>query len=125
MRPENWIALSGILATLLVSVVTLVISIRREKRERERQAEEERKKRTYWQGNEPRLAFPVKLVDNVSILPKDYNFFFVEPGVEQAFTYVTKIPASTKYILAHAEFEYDQFTPHTTERVFPVKVDGD
>jgi hypothetical protein len=75
----------------------------------------------YWKDNEPRLAFPVELLDSESILPKDYNYFFVEPGIEQVFTYVTKIPASVSYILAHAKFEYDQYTPHTTERVFAVK----
>jgi hypothetical protein len=36
------------------------------------------------------------------------------------FTYVTRIPVAVKYILAHAEFAYDQFTPHTAERVFAV-----
>jgi hypothetical protein len=79
---------------------------------------------SYWQGNEPRLAFPVKIVDNTSILPESYNFFFVEPGIEQVFTYVTRVSSSIKYILVHAEFEYDQFTPHTTERTFAVKVGG-
>jgi hypothetical protein len=64
----------------------------------------------------------VEIVRNEIILPKDYNFFFLEPGVEQVCTYVTKTPDSTKYILFHAEFEYDQFTPHKTERVFAIKV---
>ena len=79
---------------------------------------------SFWPGNEPRLNFPTKIVDNTSILPKDFNFFFVEPGIEQTFTFVTKIPLSVKYILAHAEFEYDKFTPHTTERTFIVKAGG-
>lgn len=77
-----------------------------------------------WQGREPRLAFPTKIVDDASLLPERYNFFFVEPGIEQVFTYITKVPAAMGYLLAHAEFEYDQFTPHTAERTFgvPVKV---
>lgn len=76
----------------------------------------------FWEGNEPRLNFPRRLVKQKSILPDDYSFFFVEPGIEQVFTYITKIPINTKYLLVHAEFEYDKYTPHTTERVFEVKV---
>jgi len=199
MSPTEWIALTGILSTLIVSVLTLVVNRRREKQQQERddrlrkeqqarednlrreqqerEAEAERQRRTYsphiefeihsnfygpegdgyiaelllvadnkgliqqkfkdirlrvrgiesegalsyWQGHEPRLEFPLKLIDDVSILPQGYNYFFVEPGIEQVFTYVTKIPASVKYILVYTEFAYDQFTPHTTERVFAVR----
>ena len=76
---------------------------------------------SYWQGSESRLEFPTELLDDVPVIPRGYNYFFVEPGVKQVFTYITRIPSSTKYILAHAEFQYDQFTPHTTERVFQVR----
>ncbi|NPV63653.1 MAG: hypothetical protein HPY61_13700 [Methanotrichaceae archaeon] len=72
----------------------------------------------YWEGYEPRLSFPKKVLNDVSVIPKGYNYFFVEPGVEQVLTYVTMIPASIRYVLAHAVFEYDEFTPHTAERVF-------
>lgn len=41
----------------------------------------------FWEGNEPRLNFPRRLVKQKSILPDDYSFFFVEPGIEQVFTY--------------------------------------
>jgi hypothetical protein len=75
----------------------------------------------YWEGYEPRLSFPEKVLDDVSVIPKGYNYFFVEPGVEQVLTYVTMIPASIKYVLAHAVFEYDEFTPHTAEKVFEMK----
>jgi len=80
---------------------------------------------SFWAGNEPRLNFPLKIVSDASLLPENYNFFFVEPGIEQTFTYVTKVPLSVRYILVHAEFEYDAFTPHTAERVFTVKTNGD
>jgi hypothetical protein len=60
------------------------------------------------------------LVDTVSVLPEGYNYFFVEPGVRQVITYAARIPATTRFLLAHARFEYDQFTPHTAERVFEV-----
>lgn len=178
METKDWLTLSGILATLIISGVTLMINFRREKVEREKKEQEDQKKRIYtphiefgisvnfygpetgeyiaeflfiafnkgniqqkfndirirvrgidngqgfqfWEGNEPRLNFPIKLVDQESILPDDYNFFFVEPGIEQVFTYITKIPIETKYLLVHAEFEYDKYTPHSTERVFEVKV---
>ena len=80
---------------------------------------------SYWEDNEPRLSFPGVLVDDVSVLPKGYNYFFVEPGVQQLITYVTRIPASTRFLLAHAQCEYDQFTPHTAERVFAVGAPAD
>jgi hypothetical protein len=70
------------------------------------------------QGFEPRLKFPVTLVNGAEVIPPRYNFLFVEPGVPQTITYTSKIPASMKYILVHVEFRYDKFTPHTAERVF-------
>jgi hypothetical protein len=73
---------------------------------------------SYWQGYEPRLEFPVRLVDGAEIIPPGYNFLFAEPGVTQTISYVSKIPASMKYILVHVEFQYNIFTPHTAERVF-------
>lgn len=74
----------------------------------------------YWKrkGYEPRVAFPEKVIEGAQIIPPQYNFIFVEPGVKQTITYVTKISASFKYIVAHVEFEYDRFTPHAAERTF-------
>jgi hypothetical protein len=77
---------------------------------------------TYLQGYEKRLNFPVKLLDNVSVIPQGYGYFFVEPGAKQTIAYITKIPSSLKYILAHAVFWYDENTNHVTEKVFPVIV---
>ena len=79
----------------------------------------------YWLGREPRVEFPEKVIDNAEIIPRDYNYFFVEPGVKQTFTYVTRIPSSIKYILVQAKFKYDEFTPHTVERVFLVGIQCD
>jgi hypothetical protein len=75
---------------------------------------------TYFPGYEPRLNFPIKLLDNVSVIPKGYGYYFVEPSAKQTITYITKIPSSIKYILAHAVFWYDEETSHVTEKVFPV-----
>lgn len=66
-----------------------------------------------------RLAFPDKLLET-DIVPPDWNFIFVEPGVNQETTFVTKIQAKYRYILARAEFRYERHTPHTTERMFEV-----
>jgi hypothetical protein len=33
---------------------------------------------------------------------------------------VSIVTCSTRFLLAHAQFEYDRFTPHTAERVFAV-----
>jgi hypothetical protein len=63
----------------------------------------------------------LKIYDRVNIIPAGYNYFFVEPGVMQVLTYVTKIPSSIGYVQAFALFEYDEYTPHTTERVFQMK----
>jgi hypothetical protein len=73
---------------------------------------------SYWQGYEPRLEFPEKLVDGAEVIPPGYNFYFMEPGVTQTITYTSRIPVSMKYILVYVEFRYDIRTPHTAERVF-------
>jgi hypothetical protein len=49
-----------------------------------------------WRDHEPRLEFPKSLVDNVQIIPNTLNFFFIEPGVEQIFTYVMGIVSLAK-----------------------------
>ncbi len=74
---------------------------------------------TYWREIGKRLEFPVKIIDKEEVIPKEsVNFFFVEPGVQQAITYVTKIPAQIMYIAVYVEFWYNEETPHTSERVF-------
>jgi len=76
----------------------------------------------YWPGRGQRLEFPVKIINKEEVIPKEgVNFLFVEPGVQQAITYVTKIPTQMLYIVAYVEFWYDKEkkkTPHTSERVF-------
>ena len=51
---------------------------------------------------------------------KNLNYLFVEPGVKQEIRYITLVPKTYEYIVAHAVFEYDRFTPHDTERLFAV-----
>lgn len=50
----------------------------------------ERNPLAHWHGNEPRLTFPVRVIDDAQIIPATYNFIFVEPGVRQTITYVTE-----------------------------------
>ena len=60
---------------------------------------------------------------SVEVINKErLNFLFVEPGVKQDITYVTKIPKIYKYFVAHATFNYDEYTPHFAEKVFDVSV---
>lgn len=73
-----------------------------------------------WKGREPRLEFPEKLFET-ELKPEKWNFMFVEPGVTQLFTFITRIEESLSCITARAEFHYDKHTPHSIERVFPVQ----
>lgn len=72
----------------------------------------------YWPGNGNRLQFPIKILGMEEVIPQSVNFLFVEPGVRQAVTYVTKIPSRVIYIVVYVEFWYDKVTPHTSERAF-------
>lgn len=74
----------------------------------------------YWSGREPRLEFPLSVL-KTNVIPDNYNFFFVEPGIEQPITYVSKIPENIQYILVNAVFHYDRFTPHSIEKAFEIR----
>lgn len=57
------------------------------------------------------------------IVPDNWNFIFVEPGVGQEIGFVTRIEQDYLYIIARAEFYYDKekrSTPHSIERMFEV-----
>ena len=74
----------------------------------------------YWPNHEPRLQFPLKLIDDQEVIYSEkYGHIFVEPGVNQKITFVTKIPQSCKYIDARAEFTYESHRSrsHSIERV--------
>lgn len=66
-----------------------------------------------------RLEFKHKQLDT-DIVPTDWNYIFIEPGVRQEICFVTRIEENYRYILALAEFYYDTFTPHNIERMFEV-----
>lgn len=71
-----------------------------------------------WDGHGERVAFPVPLVDDNIVYKQKYSSVFVEPGVSQPLTYVTRIPANVRYVLARVEFRYDQKRTHSAEKVF-------
>ena len=78
---------------------------------------------TFRAQDQHRLEFPKEILPLSDVLPENYNYFFVEPGVHQDVSFVTKVPTSVCYILVHSVFHYDPTTPHTTERVFEVGKD--
>ena len=67
-----------------------------------------------------RLEFPEMIVED-DVKPKNLNYIFVEPGVTQHLFYITIIDAEIKYITVRAEFYYEQYKPHSTEKMFEVK----
>jgi hypothetical protein len=72
-----------------------------------------------WEKYKPRLLFPEKLFEAEVVLEKD-GYIFVEPGVEQIISYVTKVPRRARFVIARAEFRYENSDPHSAERVFEV-----
>jgi hypothetical protein len=75
-----------------------------------------------WERHEPRLSFPHKLFTKAALMPPNYGYFFVPPGVEQHISYVTTIPADMSFILARVSFHYEHNADiHTAERVFEVR----
>jgi hypothetical protein len=83
---------------------------------------EENTELKFWVGGF-RLDFPEKLVPLATEGEAEVGqLFFAEPGEKHVITYVTKIPASIKYILAYAKHRFGAKDHlHDTERVFPVK----
>ena len=73
----------------------------------------------YWEGREPRAHFPHKLFE-VDLVPPDWNFIFIEPGVSHQIAFTTVVPSDYSYLLAFAEFEYKEYWPHNAEAVFSV-----
>jgi hypothetical protein len=77
----------------------------------------------HWEENAPRACFPHKILET-NLVPKlvheSWNFIFIEPGVAQHISLTTLIPVEYTYVLAHVEFEYKKYWPHTAEAVFAV-----
>lgn len=74
----------------------------------------------YWvERYEHRLEFPERIVKD-EVKPRNWNCIFVEPGVTQRLSYMTLVDEEIRYISARAEFYYEKYTPHSTEKMFEV-----
>lgn len=70
----------------------------------------------------PMTNFPVTIMKEVNIIPPEYGYFFVRPGVKQSMNYVANIPGNIRFIIVRATFQYQSTGDiHTTEKVFEVK----
>jgi hypothetical protein len=78
-----------------------------------------------WDGREPRLAFPLKIFQEPDVIyRRKYGHVFVEPGVVQTITYVTRLPETVGFVQVRAEFHYTRSRTHSAERVFEVPSPG-
>jgi hypothetical protein len=50
------------------------------------------------------MEFPEKVLDE-NIIPSKYKYYFVEPGINQAISYITKIPKNMRFVVAFAAFK--------------------
>jgi hypothetical protein len=72
-------------------------------------------------GDTQRVVFPEKVVSDADVLHKTrYASIFVEPGVTQVITFVARVPADIRFVLARAVFNYDETRTHSAERVFEI-----
>jgi hypothetical protein len=85
---------------------------------------------TFWDPQRKgRADFPLLLVkDDLLLGSTGEYYYYVEPGVDQVFTYVTKIPETVRYALCHVKFvsiaekQEDQAeNEFTEERLFEVR----
>ncbi|MDB5129926.1 hypothetical protein [Mucilaginibacter sp.] len=77
---------------------------------------------TVFEKYAPMVEFPEKIIDKVNIVPPQFGYFFVRPGVNQSFNYPTQISKEIRYIIVRATFKYQLTNDlHTTEEVFEVK----
>lgn len=76
---------------------------------------------TFWEGHAPKLYFPTKVFHEANLVHNNYKYFFVRPGINQTFSFVTRIPIEFRFILVRATFEYENAEGlQTAERVFEV-----
>jgi hypothetical protein len=73
------------------------------------------------QNNE--LIFDRCLLSKTNLVRKDYEYYFVRPGVRQVITHIIEIPTGLSVVRVTASFHYNQNKdfPHTVRRVFALK----
>lgn len=74
---------------------------------------------SYFSESDKRLKFPHKLTDG-NILPKDWAYSFVEPGVIQKYSYTTKVGVEYSFVVVNAKFKYDDKGEHSVEKVLEI-----
>lgn len=67
-----------------------------------------------WGGQ---VDFPNRLTFG-SYLPKHQSFFFIDPGTTAKYSYITKVPENTTFLILHSNFVYDNRKGymHTAEK---------
>ena len=69
-----------------------------------------------------RLLFPVELF-KADLVPPDFGYYFVRPGIKQLITFTAMIPEGISFILARVSFKYvGSDDLHTAEKSFRVPV---
>ena len=70
-------------------------------------------------GNQ--IDFPVLLAQG-SFLPQQYKFFFIDPGVKAKYSYLTRVPTETSFVILHSWFKYSdgREASHAAERTVAV-----
>jgi len=71
-----------------------------------------------------RVVFPHE-VRKRNLVPPEWNFVFIEPGVTQYIPFTFPVAADYCYLLAHVVFEYKEYWPHTAQAVFAVPAMGE
>lgn len=66
-------------------------------------------------GNQ--VDFPHRLAFG-SYLPKHHDFFFIDPGTTAKYSYITKVPEDTSFLILHSNFKYYRRSGymHTAEK---------
>lgn len=67
-----------------------------------------------------RWEFPVSIL-KAELVPEEFGYFFVRPGITQSVTFPTTVPAECRQVWARAAFKYQRSKDlHTVEQVFNV-----
>jgi len=73
-------------------------------------------------GKLQNVNFPHEVLKEINIINREkLNFYFVEPHVNQRFTFITLIPEEYKFICVNATFQYDGATPHKLVKIIKLK----
>lgn len=73
---------------------------------------------------QPRVLFPHEVL-KTNLVPAEWNFIFIEPGITQLLSYTKPISVDHRYLLTHVILEYEEVDePHSAEAVFAAPPQG-